>query len=148
MKSGPIILGVGISGLALYVFLDNRDGPPRPEPRTGISAPQPTREPIRREPIRRAAAPGPDLPAGAGCQGGRVVVVNKGPEIWTDIKIEVNGSYTHVADAIGSNDTLRFWPNIFTKSDGTRLDLDAVACKSIDIHATVNGQRRHWNGAY
>jgi hypothetical protein len=33
-------------------------------------------------------------------------------------------------------------------SDGTRLDLNRVACKSIDIHATVGRQRRHWNGVY
>ena len=29
-------------------------------------------------------------------------------------------------------------PGLFTKADGTRLNLAAVTCQRIDIHATVN----------
>jgi hypothetical protein len=90
----------------------------------------------------------PSLEAEAGCTAGRVLVHNMGKPHWTDIKIEVNRVYVFVADFIPAGETLRFIPGIFTKSDGTRLDLNRVACKSIDIHATVDGKRRHWNGAY
>jgi hypothetical protein len=91
---------------------------------------------------------GADLAAAGGCVNGRVVIQNKSGDVWTDIKIEVNRVYVHVADAIPPHETNRFLPQIFTKSDGTRLDLSRVACKTIDIHATTPAGRRHWNGAY
>jgi hypothetical protein len=89
-----------------------------------------------------------DLQASAGCSGGRVVVVNKDSEHWFEVKIEVNRDYVHETAVIPKGETMRFFPNIFTKHDGTRLNLAATACKTIDIHATVRGKRDHWNGAY
>jgi hypothetical protein len=88
------------------------------------------------------------LKASAGCQSGRVVISNNDPAHWFEVKIEVNGVYVHQTDVIAKGDTMRFFPSIFTKSDGTRLNLATTACKTIDIHATVNGKRDHWNGAY
>lgn len=98
--------------------------------------------------VMPAPATDPPLQAEAGCTAGRVLVHNTGTEPWTDISIEVNRDYKFVADAIPPGETYRYLPGIFTKSDGTRLDLARIACKSIDIHATVDGKRRHWNGAY
>ncbi len=89
-----------------------------------------------------------DLKASAGCQSGRVVIVNNDSADWFEVKIEVNGVYVHQTSVIFKGDTMRFFPSIFTKSDGTRLNLETTACKRIDIHATVNGKRDHWNGAY
>ena len=89
-----------------------------------------------------------DLKASAGCLRGRVVIQNQDTENWFEVKIEVNREYTHDTAVIAAGDTMRFFPNIFTKSDGTRLDLNRVACKTIDIHATVKDKRDHWNGAY
>jgi molybdopterin converting factor small subunit len=89
-----------------------------------------------------------DLNAAAGCVNGRVVVQNRESSNWFQVKIEVNSVYVHTTDVIAAGDTMRFFPNIFTKSDGTRLDLSRVACKTIDVHATVGGKRQHWNGAY
>jgi hypothetical protein len=89
-----------------------------------------------------------DLNAAAGCQGGRVVIANREGRDWLQVKIEVNGVFTHQTEAIPKGETMRFFPSIFTKGDGTRLNLDTTSCKTIDIHATVNGKREHWNGAY
>jgi len=89
-----------------------------------------------------------ELNAVAGCQNGRVFIMNKDSAPWLDPKIEVNGTYVFEGDAIPRWTTLRYLPGIFTKSDGTRLDLTTTACKTIDIHATINGKREHWNGAY
>ena len=94
-----------------------------------------------------------DLDANAGCVGGRVVIQNLAKEHWTDVKILVNerilsSGYVYVADLIPATTTMRYLPGLFTLSDGTRLDLSRIACKTINIHATVDGKRKHWNGAY
>ena len=89
-----------------------------------------------------------DLNAAAGCQAGRVVVINKDADHWMEVKIEVNRDYVHQTAVIAKGDTMRFFPNVFAKSDGTRLNLSTTACRSIDIHATVKGKRHHWNGSY
>jgi hypothetical protein len=94
-----------------------------------------------------------DLTASAGCQGGRVVIINRDSADWLDVKIQVNSGYidsgyVHETAAIPKGSTMRFFPSIFTKSDGTRLNLDNIACKTIDVHAYINGKREHWNGAY
>jgi hypothetical protein len=90
----------------------------------------------------------PNLKASAGCQSGRVVITNSDSAHWFEVKIEVNGAYVHQTAVIAKGDTMRFFPSVFTKSDGSRLDLGTTACKTIDIHATVNSKRDHWNGAY
>lgn len=87
------------------------------------------------------------LPAAAQCEAGRVVISNRGTDVWTDVRIEVNHEYSHQTAAIAAGDTMRFFPSIFTKDDGTRLNLEIVACKTIDVHATVGGVRRSWNGS-
>jgi hypothetical protein len=88
-----------------------------------------------------------DLKASASCSAGRVVVVNRDADHWMDVKIEVNHEYSHQTAVVAKGDTMRFVPSVFTKTDGTRLDLGATTCKSIEFHATVNGKRDHWNGA-
>jgi hypothetical protein len=89
-----------------------------------------------------------ELNASARCTDGRVVIQNRDKSHWLEPRIEVNSEYIHQTDVIAAGDTMRFFPNIFTKRDGTRLDLSRVNCKTIDIHATVDGKRQHWNGAY
>lgn len=98
--------------------------------------------------LMAALCAGADLKAGAGCQGGRVVITNNDSFDWLEPKIEVNGVFVYVGDVIPKGTTLRFFPGIFTKSDGTRLNFSTVACKTIDIHATIDGKRQHWNGGY
>lgn len=88
-----------------------------------------------------------ELNAFADCQAGRVVVANKGSDDWFEVKIEVNRDYVHQTAVIAKGDTMRFFPSIFTKDDGSKLNLSSTSCKSIDIHATVHGKRDHWNGA-
>lgn len=88
-----------------------------------------------------------DLAASADCRDGKVVIVNKDPAHWFEVKIEVNRAFVLETAVIAKGDTMRFLPAIFTKSDGTRLNLGAVACRSVDIHATMNGKREHWNGS-
>ena len=85
------------------------------------------------------------LSSAAGCVGDRVVIGNKSSEHWNNVKIELNGRYTFVADFIPAGETMRYYAHIFTKSDGTRLNLGTTACNSIDIHADVNGRRQHGN---
>ena len=95
--------------------------------------------------VRDRVTAADEFDAAAACQGNRVVIENRGAEMWSNVKIEVNGSYVFIADAIPPKETMRYFASIFTKPDGTRLDLARVACQRIDIHATVNGKRRHAN---
>jgi hypothetical protein len=88
-----------------------------------------------------------DLDASASCRDGRVVVTNESGDVWTDVRIEVNGTYKHTADAIAPKTTLRFFAQIFSDSKGERLNLSRLSCKTIDIHATTPKGRQHWNGA-
>jgi len=88
------------------------------------------------------------LDAGAGFTDGRVWVHNKSRDAWTQVSIEVNGTYTHTTAGIPPGETYRFFPALFTNSDGTRLNPGLVTVQRIDIHATVPGGRGHWNGAY
>ena len=88
------------------------------------------------------------LDGGAGFTDGHVWVHNKSRDAWTDVKMEVNGTYTHTTAGIPPGETYRFFPALFTQSDGTRLNPDLVTVQRIDIHASVPGGRGHWNGAY
>lgn len=94
------------------------------------------------------ASPDGDAPlaASAACQVGRVVIENNSPDIWRETIIRVNGTWEYKPDVVIPG-RQPFMPALFTKSDGTRLDLADVTCQRIDIHATINGKRRHWNGA-
>ena len=76
------------------------------------------------------------------------LIINKDTDNWYEVKIEVNREYVHETAVIAAGDTMRFFPNIFTKNDGTRLNLATTACKTIDIHATMRGKRDHYNGGY
>jgi hypothetical protein len=136
-KSFTVVgLVVSVLGLVIVGYILNQ-----PEESNQSRIPKPASQTPAVEPV--------DLPlqARAGCQAGRVVVTNESSELWLDPKIEINGEFTFVGDAIAPKTTMRYQPGIFARTGGARLDLDAVACKRIDIHATVDGKRRHWNGA-
>lgn len=132
------VIGLIIAALAVVTIGYILDRPDKPH-YSGIS--KPASETPSAETAERP------LQASGGCQAGRVVVANESSELWLDPKIEINGVFVFVGDAIAPKTTLRYFPSIFTRSDGTRLNLDDVACLRMDIHATVDGKRRHWNGA-
>jgi hypothetical protein len=89
-----------------------------------------------------------ELKASAGCVSGRIIVINKDPVPWLEVKIQLNRDYFFERQKIDIGETVRVPPGVFTKPDGTRFDIDSTACKTIDIHATVGGKREHWNGGY
>ena len=66
---------------------------------------------------------------------------------WEDTRIVVNNTWEYSPGAVMSG-RQPYMPRLFTKPDGTRLNLRTLGCKTIDIHATLNGKRAHWNGAY
>lgn len=87
------------------------------------------------------------LNGAAGCEDGKVIVENRSSDVWEDARIELNDVWKYSPGVIVPG-RQPYLPYLFTKSDGTRLDLAFVSCRSINMHATVRGKRMHWNGAY
>jgi len=88
-----------------------------------------------------------ELAAGAGCLNGEVFVENRSSQIWEQTRIEVNRTWEYSPGYVTPG-RQPYMAQLFTRSDGTRLNLIDVICKSVDIHATVGGHRAHWNGVY
>jgi len=97
-------------------------------------------------PRNDAVAPDASLPAAAGCSAGEVWIENRSSDVWEQTRIEVNGVWEYQPGAVIPGKQ-PYMAQLFTRGDGTRLNLITVDCRRIDIHATVAGQRRHWNGA-
>ena len=93
------------------------------------------------------AAPKEKLAATAGCLNGSIVATNNDDQDWTQVKIEINRSYTHEVPTIPSHATVKFSPDQFSSGAGERLNLYSHACQSLDIHAFVGKDRLSWNGA-
>jgi sRNA-binding protein len=81
---------------------------------------------------------------------GGVQLVNNETKDWNGCSIELNnglfgGGYSSKPPTIVAKDTVIIpWTN-FTKGDGTRFSYGSTAPKTIDIHCTVEGNRRHAN---
>jgi hypothetical protein len=161
-KSPWNIWTVGGVALLVYVcivsiFYTNKIASPPKPVSAPLSTPTPNAPAKKPESTRPAAAVKPpadaDLDASASVNGSRVVITNRSADHWFQVRMSINegildSGYAHEAEVIPAKTTLRFFPGIFLKSDGTRLNLENTAVKTINIHATVNGGRAHWNGAY
>lgn len=88
------------------------------------------------------------LNAAAAFRDGRIEIENRESEPILKVEIEVNETYKHVTDAIPAKTTYRFYPDIFTSSDGTKLDPERIAVKRIAIHAGTSRGMKHWYGSY
>lgn len=88
------------------------------------------------------------LDASAVCSLDSIIVSNASGENWTEIRIFVNEGYSHTVDGMIAGEAYEFPQELFTNSKGERLNLSRVACKTINIHATTPGGRKHCNRSY
>jgi hypothetical protein len=86
------------------------------------------------------------LLAAGGCDATDVWIENKSQAFWENTRIEINGAWEYRPGVVPPG-RQPYMPQLFTRTDGTRLSLASMACKTLDIHATVNGKRASWNGA-
>ncbi|MGE5138326.1 MAG: hypothetical protein ACM3JD_02585 [Rudaea sp.] len=88
------------------------------------------------------------LEASVVCSLDSVIVSNASGEDWTEIKILVNEGYSHAVDGMTAGEAYELPQELFTNLKGERLNLSRVACKTINIHATTPGGRKHCSRSY
>ena len=89
-----------------------------------------------------------NLEASAVCSLDSVIVSNASGENWTEIKIFVNEGYSRSVDEMIAGAAYELPQELFRNSKGERLNLSRVACKTINIHATTPGGRKHCDRSY
>ena len=145
IKAALCVVLIPAAIIVAFVALP-QDHAPSAVPMAAMRSEPAARDSREEPPSRRYAEADGSLAAGARCSGGSVIVENKSSTLWMGTKIEVNGDFVYRPETVPPGEN-PFYAYLFTKSDGERLNLARYACNSIDIHATVNGERRHWNGA-
>lgn len=76
----------------------------------------------------------------------QVSIRNDDAQTWTNCSMELNGQWERNNETIGSTESVMWQLSSFTRSNGERFNPLTHSVQRLDIHCTVGGERRHWNG--
>jgi len=89
-----------------------------------------------------------DLKASAKYAGGYFQIVNHDDFDWSEVRIEVNGTYSARVQQITAGQAHYLKAAEFSKDDGTRLNPVLIKVRKILIKAKTPGGSEYWSGEW